>query len=343
MQASTPVHTLSSAMLHPCRYELTPIASTGSQFRDFAPYVASISDDGAIAFQATLADARSGAFMHRDGQLHDLTSAEALVVTSHPDINDRGDCCFYASPTASPSALYALHDGFLRQRSPNAGPLGPTMNSRGHIAFRAAAAPSGEQVIARADDDETSVIAHTGREFTAFHGLPVIDDAGRILFRADRTDGSQALLLSDGADLRTIASTGPRFATLPAFPAMHDADCIVFAATLPDGHGGVFACIDGDLHAVIDESAGFESFRGALVDAHRRVVFFATPRRGSLGIFSGPDPHRHCILAVGSPLLDSSVAELALNPVSINSRGDLAIRVKLESGAQHIISAERER
>jgi len=43
---------------------------------------------------------------------------------------------------------------------------------------------------------------------------------------------------------------------------------------------------------------------------------------------------------VGGTLCDSTVAGFALNPVSINSAGQLAIRVMLEGGRQLILRAD---
>ena len=66
----------------------------------------------------------------------------------------------------------------------------------------------------------------------------------------------------------------------------------------------------------------------------------ATPRGGGLGLFAGPDPEAHRILAVGDDLLGSSVTDLAANPVSINGVGQVAIRATLDDGRQLIVRYE---
>jgi len=70
------------------------------------------------------------------------------------------------------------------------------------------------------------------------------------------------------------------------------------------------------------------------------VVHIATPRGGSLGLFAGPDPEADRILALGDPLLGSTVAELASNPVSVNAAGQVAVRARLTDGRQLILRAD---
>jgi hypothetical protein len=43
---------------------------------------------------------------------------------------------------------------------------------------------------------------------------------------------------------------------------------------------------------------------------------------------------------VGAQLFGSSVVELALNPVSLNDAEQLAIRLRLADGTQHIVRAD---
>jgi len=70
------------------------------------------------------------------------------------------------------------------------------------------------------------------------------------------------------------------------------------------------------------------------------VVFIATPRGGTLGLFAGPDPVADRILALGDPLFGSTVTEFASNPVSVNAAGQVAVRVRLTEGRQLILRAD---
>src|SRR5690606_11011916 len=71
-----------------------------------------------------------------------------------------------------------------------------------------------------------------------------------------------------------------------------------------------------------------------------RVIFYATPRGGRLGIYAGPEPAADRVLAVGEPLLGSAVTGFALNPVSINGAGQLAVRVQPADGPQAVLRAD---
>jgi hypothetical protein len=66
----------------------------------------------------------------------------------------------------------------------NAGPLGPTMNDRGTVAFRANLGSGGSGIYTGRDGLIASIAA-TGDVFSAFHGLPVINSRGVVAFRAD--------------------------------------------------------------------------------------------------------------------------------------------------------------
>ena len=146
--------------------------------------------------------------------------------------------------------------------------------------------------------------------------------------------------MHDDEQTQVVVETGDRFRSLGLFPFANDAGTIVFCGELADGVAGVFLATDGLITPLIDARAGFASFRGALLNAAGELVFYATPTGGDLGIYTGPDPASDCLLEVGGRLFDSTVTGFALNPVSINRSGQLAIRVALEGGRQLILRAD---
>ena len=260
-------------------------------------------------------------------------------VCSHPDLNRDGSACFYATLRSGARALVLVRGGQVLTIAENAGPLGPTMNDSGIVAFRAesevrAAASS------RATRAESTAIAETGDDFSAFHGLPVINGGGAVVFRADRTTGGQGIYVGDGGPLARVVETGEVFGGLGQFPIMNDAGTVAFCATLHDGRSGIFMASAGEIVAVLDSSGSFESFRGVLLDEAGRLVFYATPRGGELGVFTGPDPATDCLIQLGAPLLGSTLVDFALNPVSVNNAGQVAIRVKLATGLQLVLRAD---
>jgi hypothetical protein len=338
--------------LHFTPYTFTPIAATDGRFLDFAPYVASLTDEGVVAFQATLAEGHSGVFTGDGGAITDIATslsadAPAQAFASHPDINRAGTVTVYATLQGGEQAVLRIHaDGRVDtlgagQGFTGIGPLGPTMNARGDVAFRATSR-DGRACIGVWRDDRCEVIAEAGDLHRGFEGLPVVDPTGRVAFRADLADGAQAVFLcrDDRSPAAAIATTGPDFAELARFPTMNDRGGVAFAARRASGGWGLFAAAPGGTACLVDAQAGFESFRGLLINDAGLVAFYATPVGGQLGIYTGPDPRQHRLLGLGDPLFGATVVDFALNPVSVNARGQLALRVALDDGRQFILRAD---
>jgi hypothetical protein len=213
------------------------------------------------------------------------------------------------------------------------------MNEAGTVAFRADRT-EGVSGIFAGDSAAVATVADTGGPWSRLHGLPVINGGGTVVFRADREDGVQGVYAGHEGSIRTVAETGDLFETLAFFPSVNDRGIVAFAATLRAGGAGIFTVDEGRITPIIGADGAFETYRGALITSAGAVVCIATPRGGSLGLFAGPDPEADRILALGDPLLGSTVAELVSNPVSVNAAGEVAIRVRLTDGRQLILRAD---
>jgi hypothetical protein len=268
------------------------IARTGDRFSGFGPYVASINDAGHVAFWGD-----GQVFVWRGSAEPEPVDLGGEVI-SHPDIDAAGRVCAYVRLDSGETAV--VLDARVLD-SGDIGPLGPTMNDRGQVAYRARGGvySNGDQV-ARRDD-----------RFASFEGLPCVDDTGAVVFRADH-----GIYRWRGGQLETLVETGGDFAELGRFPAVGPGGEVVFAAQT-----GVFAIDRDGLRAL--HAGGFASYRGVL--AHEGgFVFYATPPGGAIGIYDG----------AGRRLLgvDDEIAAFVLNPVSINRSGQLAIRLELTDG-----------
>ena len=331
---------------------LTRIADTRDRFSDFAPYVASINDHGVVAFQAALRDGGTGVFTGDGGPIVTVATGDDFGrFYSHPDIDNEHCSSFYAETRSGNQGVFVAREGRVTAMADTTssfaciGPLGPTMNDRGVVAFRADR-KSGIHGVFTATGGSITTIADT-RHFRAFHGLPVIDNQGAVVFRADRDAGGQGICqgiyASRGGSLQTIADTAGFFARLGSFPCAGNEGTVVFSATRKTGRAGIYAVTDGEPRPVVEAGGFFESFRGALVNNAGTVIFYATPRGGHLGIYVGPDATADRLLSIGDPLFDSTVADFALNPVSMNHVGQVAIRLELASQMQVIVRADRVR
>ena len=318
------------------------VASTGPRFVDFAPFVPSVNDAGLVAFQAALAGGGSGVFTGDGGEVTTVAAPpEVTDVKSHPDVNDAGEVTFY-SVSADGAEAVVLHRGgraavvaHTRGSFGGIGPLGPTMNESGAVAFRATD-PAGDPGVYVADTGGVRTVAAARDGWNEFHGLPVITPTGTVVFRATRDAGIDGIYAHAEGSLKTVVETGREFATLGFFPSVGSDEIVAFAATLLAGGAGVFAAdLDGTVTTVQRDGA-FESYRGALIADAGAVTRIATPQHGGLGLFVGPDPDGDRMIAVGDRLLGSTVTDLAANPVSINHERQIAVRVAHADGRQLI-------
>ncbi len=331
---------------NPPTFSWTVIATTGERFTDFEPYVASVNDAGTVAFQAELRGGGTGVFIGDGGEVTEAAGPAHLAgVTSHPDLNGAGNTSFYGDLAGGGQGVLLVREGNLetlagtRGGFAGIGPLGPTMNEAGTVAFRADRATRVSGVFT-ADRAAVTTVAETDGRWCRFHGLPVIDRGGTVVFRADRGDGVEGVYAVRDGVTETVAETGDFFATLARFPSVDDHGTVAFAATLSGGGAGVFTVDAHVITQVTEPDGAFETYRGALITGTGTVIFIATPRCGSLGLFVGPDPEADRIVALGDALFDSSVAEFAANPVSVNAAGQVAVRTTLADGRQLILRVD---
>jgi hypothetical protein len=96
------------------------IATTGEEFSDFAPYLASVNDAGTVVFQAALDDGRTGVFTGRGAAV--LGPSPVARVTTHPDVNNAGDMSFYGDLPNGRQAVFLIRNREVR--SPSARTVG---------------------------------------------------------------------------------------------------------------------------------------------------------------------------------------------------------------------------
>lgn len=316
---------------------LTVIAETGSRWAAFGPYVPCLSDDGVASFQATLHDGGGSVLVSQGPGFAEVGEAAGQIgqARSHPARNQRGDLAYFADDVGQGLALIVVRDGRASAIAESCGPLGPTIHESGEVAFRGLTRGGVESVMVAAAGG-VRTIAEVGERYARFHGLPVAMGDGRAVFRADVQGGGEAICVGDGGMTRTVVETGPVFSAIGAFPSAGSAG-VGFCGVRRNGGPGVFIASAGVIDVVAEARAGFESFRGLLLDGSGPVVFYATPPGGELGIYRAIGHER--VLGIGTPMLGSRIVELALNPVSVDARGNFAVRVKLADGREAVLHA----
>jgi len=319
---------------------LLVIAGTSGPFADFGPYVPSINDRGMVAFQATRRGSTTGIFCGDGGPISYLRPA--ATYHSHPAINNHGTLCAYADTPedGTQAVIFGVAGGpaeiITHEALKVVGPLGPTMNDAGSIAFRATSA-AGRAGIYVAGDGPLVRVAETDERFGTFDGLPVILGDGSVVFRANHVDGIQAIhRWRPGGRTTSVVTTGERFVELGRFPDANAHGTVVFTATQRDGSSGVFTAREGIVETAIESARQFESFRGALIDDDGRIVFYATPSGGMLGIHALDTAGPRRLICLRDEFGTCPLTDFALNPVSLNNAGQVALRLKLADGRQFI-------
>ncbi len=332
------------------------LAATGERFVSFAPYVPAIDGFGRVVFQATTPDGRSGIYrspMTKGEVDHSLPppappssrpepgqgmgdeclhpSYNGLELTavladsgaiSHPATNDAGDICFYSLAGLE---LIHLNERRVLAGAPElqVGPLGPTMAGK-RIAFRA---NDGAYLW---DGSDVTCVSEGHSELA---GLPVVNGRGQVAFRS-----AGGIYLWEAGELVTVIALDDEIASLGNFPYLNESGEVSFVASRLDGSSFVGLWRSGEVEVLVEGGSRFESLRGVICLASGELVFFATPVGGKLAVFRSSGEF---VIGVGSEVGGSLVDEFALNAVSANARGDIALRVRLVDGVEMIVVSPR--
>jgi len=323
---------------------LTQIAETGGPLRDFGPYAAALNEAGTVAFRADLVSGGVQIFVGMGGTLEPIALPPGVLI-GHPEINATGNLSLLIQePAANPCCwLLPMMGGKAQAHGSSeiaaVGPRGPVMNEQSQAVF-CARLYSGAEGLYLMADGSLEAIATTGEQFLAFPGLPVINQAGDCTFCAERRGGGRVILRRRGAALTEVAATGGAFCELGAFPSLDEAGRVAFTGRLQNGLPGAFLWSEGELRQLAISAVPFASLRSALLHGADGLVLCATPRGGELGVYRVDGASARRILGLGDPFAGSTIADFALNAVSINAAGQIALRLRLANGRQFILRVE---
>ena len=324
------------------------IAETGDRFTDFSPYVASINNKGIVSFQAESANGITGIYSGDGDSLNTILESAGSNFNnfySHPDLNDNDEYCFYAELISGSQGIFLCKNGEVISLAQtdnifkSIGPLGPVMNEDGAVAFRAEL-NSGCSGIFIYINGKVKKITDTETIFRDFSGLPVINNTGMVAFKAILKNDVQGIYRRNDGSIEVIADTNSEFQEFGRFTDINDDGIIVFSALKKDGSSGIYTLFKGELNAAVVRENGFESFRTALINNSGKIIFYGVTQEGTEGIFKGNDPKGDMIISLNDNLFESTVKEIAFNPVSLNNKDQIAFRIKLENNHQLIIRAD---
>jgi hypothetical protein len=196
---------------------LTRIADTGpdSPFRAILPQAADVTNQGLVAFRATLKSGGTGVFTERAGE--------------------------------PPQLLYVAGGQFTAILNQN-------IQRNGDLVAVLATLSAGGEGVFLGDGVTTTTIVTTGDTYSSL-AAPVANDGGLVAFEANRADGSQAIMTGDGTHLTTVAATGGRFRDFTGNVSINNDGEVVFAADLAAGGRGIFSVRGDAVHEIIGTGA----------------------------------------------------------------------------------------
>ena len=160
---------------------------------------------------------------------------------------------------------------------------------------------------------------------------PVIDDRGNVVFQASNASG-QGIFTGNG----TPITTG--FTTVLDPPSVSDSGIVAFQAK--EGSQERIFKHDGGLTIVAD-TIDFAGVSFASVYNEGVVAFRGVPRSTrKTGIFTGPDPEKDKVIAVGDALFGLTVSDVGFSWEGLNNEGQVAFYARLADGTVGIYRAD---
>jgi len=306
------------------------VATTGPAFRGFGPYAPAVDARGRVYFTAERLPVAGLAV--GDG----LTAPTPLgtpptAVDSHPATDGGGAAYFFAG-----GALWRTADGGplrLTGSELAVGPLGPTANDSGHVAFRAAL--RGRPGVWLWRDGALERVAQADDDTLELRGLPVVDRLGRVAYRARCGDGRERLMRWTRGRVETLYATGDGVRDLKAFAAGNADGLVGIGATLADG-SACATVLGGDRAPAERHRGELADVRAVLVDSAGALVI-AGAATDRLALFASDGNSLSLLLEVGGDIGGRVVEEFALNAVSMSEGGYLAMRLRVSDGSEAIV------
>jgi hypothetical protein len=267
-------------------------------------FMTSINDAGTVAFAGAQTVTSNGIRLYDEPIIFTVDASTVTRVAQGRDldnsvsINDYGNVAFSRMSGAN-GGIYAAQGSSLTRISNHSAPFAyPVINNHGTVAFFAYS------------NEGTSIVTGNGGPLT-----PIV---------RDKTDAFPAFVLEPTGTL-----------------AFNDNGTVAFISYLKGGKIGIVKADGGTFSTLAENTGAFDRFSTVALNNKGQVAFQAhmrgpNPDRPVTGIFAGPDPVADKVLAVGDPLFNSTVTQLALWRDGLNDLGQIAFLATLADGRQVI-------
>jgi len=279
--------------------DVTEIANSSGDFNFFGSH--SISDGGALVFQATSDSGASGIYLKGTGSVTPLIDS------------------------AGPYGLFG----------------GPAINAAGSVAVNATLDAGGEELVLVNPGGTLSTVADTTGAFFSFYpevDVTNINNPGAIMFNAVRDDGRNGVYLHNGATVVPVVESGVEFDSVGAGDVNDDGVIPVNTVLAGGGERALWLWNDGVLTPIADSTGEFDHFGSPAINSKGGLAFTAFLDTGGYGVFTGGDPIGDRVLVPGQSLFGSTVLD-AYTWHGLDDFGRIAIQYTLASGREGIILA----
>ncbi|QSA95626.1 choice-of-anchor tandem repeat NxxGxxAF-containing protein [Methylococcus sp. EFPC2] len=341
-------------------FEFINVADSTQGFTNFEPFPA-INNKSAVAFVATRSDTGQGVFRSRGGKVTTIASEQDGLESFDiaPAINARGVVAF-SSRTSSGSSAIFTGDGRSRKLIADSKTNGlfrigmgsPAINDAGTVAFSSVLSengrPAGASIFTGKGGDLSTVLNTSASDFVSF-GNVAINDAEKIVFSGERSDGSLGIFTVRRAP-KTIVDTHAR----PEFigfgdPVINNGGTIADVAFLiADGLNNGLEIISGKAGAIVSRTdpsgPAFANAEHPSINNHGAVAFYAFPNldpNEPTGIFLEVSGGNSLIPVIrpGDALFGSTVSAVDLGRFALNDRFEAVFQYALTDGRTGIAIA----
>jgi hypothetical protein len=285
----------------------TTVTTTGESFAGFGvPGVPTISDDGTVAFGATLdatGDPIFGIFTGSGGM-------PIKIAKTTPSSPGAGDFVDLHSPYITPGGTMVFQAGVS-----DGGGVS-------HVEIIKATISGGVPSLTTLYKTGTVVGVDT---ITGLAGIPSINSSGKAAFRG-AVNGVTGIYAGDGGALTTISTLGAA-----EEPSINAGGIVAFATSGPGGSvftgsGGALTTIATSSGGASDPFASFGSLTGVpAINTGDTVAFLAAmdDAVGGKGIFTGSDPVADKVVRTGDSIAGLTVSDLRFFR-GLNDSGQIA-------------------
>lgn len=343
----------------PAEYSFKSLARSGETFDAFGFGAPVLNNEGAIAYNATLADGTTSAIFRSDRETRILIAIEdGFRRFGDPTINDAGQVGFEASLRAvRGEGIFRGEGGPITTiaGTRNAGDFdfvnaGPSIAAGGRVAFIGETEVSFIAGVYAGDGGPVAPIYDETGPLDNFIGNPSLNDNGVVAFLATLDTGVSGLFVGSGGQFTTIVDDTGVFTSAFFFgdPSLNDRGEVAFRASTnedpDDDFGataeGIFLFSGGVVTPVLQGGfTDFVSFSDPSLNNLGEVAFLVSPSFDQQILVTGPDLLADRVIGTGDRLLGRTITGLDFSREGLNDRGELAFTAFFDDGSSGVFLA----